>query len=97
MKNVLTIGLACGVLAGCNSGEPEAAQFICVNGPDLVAVYKEDGVQLRLNNDRIFDLTRPDPDRPNLYTNADGVRWAESTFDARFDFDRRSFLCDKLS
>jgi len=97
MKKFALLGLIGSFLAGCGGGDT-ATQYICANGPDLIANYAEDGtVTLLLNNDRVETLSAPDPSRPFIYTNASGMRWADNGQSARLDFDRKSFLCDAIS
>ncbi len=97
MKKLTLLGLATVALAGCGGGD-SATQYVCTNGPDLVANYSEDGsVTLLLNNDRVETLVASDPARPFIYANATGMRWADNGDTARLDFDRKSYLCDAIS
>ena len=97
MKKIALFGLTGSILAACVGGDT-ATQYICANGPDLIANYSENGtVTLLLNDDRVETLSAPDPSRPFIYTNASGMRWADNGQTARLDFDRKSFLCDAIS
>ena len=89
--------ISAGVLALAGCANDDSQTYFCVNGPDLVAVYNDSGVTLLLNDDTVYNLTRPDPARPNFYANNQGVTWAIGGNDARLDFDRKSFLCDAIS
>ncbi len=97
MKKIALLGLIGAALAGCGDKDT-TKQYICANGPDLIANYAEDGsVTLLLNNDRTEKLSAPDPARPFIYSNASGMRWADNGQTARLDFDRKSYLCDAIS
>ena len=95
MKLTLIFAALTVLLAACTNDEGET--YFCLNGPDLVAVYDDASVTLFFNDETVHNLTRPDPSRPNFYSNAQGVTWATGGNDARLDFDRKSYLCDAIS